>query len=100
MNPYPSDPPLGSSGKNRRDRVFGPSGADVSRSEAPHRIRPTRRIADAVVALVATQVFLLCAEALALLNRIRLAERAREGHFVTLAEVEQANNLVVALPVV
>jgi hypothetical protein len=100
MNPYPSDPPLGSSGENRRDRVFGPSEAYVSRSEAPHRIRPTRRIADAVVALLATQVFLLGAEALALLNRIRLAERAREGHFVTLAEVEQANNLVVASAVV
>jgi hypothetical protein len=41
MNPYPSDPPLGSSGEDRRDRVFGPSEAYVSRSEAPHRIHPT-----------------------------------------------------------
>jgi hypothetical protein len=49
MNPYPSDPPLGSSGENRWDRVFGPSGAYVSRSVARHPIRPTRRIADAVV---------------------------------------------------
>jgi hypothetical protein len=88
MNPYSSDPPLGSSGEIRRDRVIGPSGASVSRSEPRHPIRPTRRIADAVVALLATQVILLGAEALALLNRIRLAERAREAHFVTLAEVE------------
>ena len=100
MNPYPSDPPLGSSGENRWDRVFGPSGAYVSRSEAPHRIRPTRRIADAVVALLATQIFLFGAEALALLNRIRLVGRAREGHFVTLAEIEQADTLVVASAVV
>jgi Domain of unknown function (DUF4328) len=99
MNRYPSDPPLGASGGSRRDRVVG-SEAYVPRSEAHHPIRPTRRIADAAVALLATQVFLLGAEALALLNRIRLAERAREGHFVTLAEVEQANNLVVASAVV
>jgi hypothetical protein len=100
MNPFPSDPPPGSAREIRRDRVFGPSGAYVSRSAARHSIRPTRRIADAVVALLATQVFLLGAEALALLNRISLAERAREGHFVTLAEVDQANTLVVASAVV
>ena len=99
MNENASEP-LGSFGENRWDRVFGPSGAFVSRSEGPHQIRPTRRIADAVVALLITQILLLGAEALALLNRIRLVERAREGHFVTLAEAEQADNLVVASVVV
>jgi hypothetical protein len=63
-------------------------------------VRPTRRIAFAVVALLVTQILLLGAEALALLNRIRLVERVREGHFVTTAEVEQADNLVVASVVV
>lgn len=100
MNPFPSDPALGSSGEIRRDRVVEPSGASVSRSGARHPIRPTRRIADAVVALLATQVFLLGAEALALLNRIRLVGRARDGQFVTLADIEQADTLVVASVVV
>jgi len=72
----------------------------VSRSEALHRVRPTRRIADAVVALLVTQILLLGVEALALLNRIRLLERAREGHFVTLAEAERADSRVVASAVV
>jgi hypothetical protein len=72
----------------------------VSRSDARHRVRPTRRIADAVVSLLVTQILLLGAEALALLNRIRIVERARAGHFVTQADVEQANDLVVASVVV
>jgi len=97
MNPHP---PFGSSGESRWDRVFGPSGAYVSASEASHRVRPTRRIADAVVALLITQILLLGVEALALLNRIRLLERAREGPFVTLAEVERADNRVIASAVV
>jgi hypothetical protein len=97
MNPHPA---LGSSRESRWDGVFGPSGAYVSRSEAPHQVRPTRRIADAVVALLITQILLLGVETLALLNRIRLLERAREGHFVTLAEVELADNRVIASGVV
>ncbi len=97
MNPHP---PLGSSGETRWDRVVGPSGAYVSRSEAPHQVRPTRRIADAVVALLITQILLIGTEALALLNRIRLLERAREGHFVTLAQVARADNRVIASAVV
>jgi hypothetical protein len=35
MNPYPSDPPLGSSGEDRRDRVFGPSEAYVPIGSPP-----------------------------------------------------------------
>jgi hypothetical protein len=72
----------------------------VSRSEALHQVRATRRIADAVVALLITQILLLGVEALALLNRISLLERAREGPFVTLAEVERADNRVIASAVV
>ena len=97
MNPHPA---LGSSGESRWDGVFGPSEAYVSRSEAPHQVRPTRRIADAVVALLIMQMLLLGVETLALLNRIRLLESAREGHFVTLAEAEQADNRVGAAGVV
>jgi Domain of unknown function (DUF4328) len=73
---------------------------DASRSEAPHRVRSTSRIADAIVALLVTQILLLGVEALALFNRIRLLERAREGHFVTLAEAEQADNRVIASVVI
>ena len=100
MNEDASDPPLGSSGESRWDGVFGPSGAYVSPSKPPYQVRPTSRIADAVVALLVTQILLIGAEALALLYRIRIVERAREGHFVTPAEVEQADNLVIASVVV
>jgi hypothetical protein len=50
--------------------------------------------------LLVTQILLLGVEALALLNRIRLLERAREGHFVTLAEAERADNRVIASAVI
>lgn len=73
---------------------------DVARSETRHKLRPTKRIADAVVALLVTQILLLGAEALALINRISIVERVRAGHALTLAEAEQADTLVLASLVV
>ena len=64
--------------------------------EVRHRLRPTKRIADALVALLLTQILLLGAEALALVDRIRIVERVRAGHSVTLANVEHADTLVMA----
>jgi Domain of unknown function (DUF4328) len=96
MNEDASVPPLGSSGESQWGGVFGPSGGYVARSEDRHPVRPTKRIADAVVALLVTQILLLGAEALALIHRIRIVERVRAGHFVTRAEVEHADTLVIA----
>ena len=81
-------------------RSLRSSGAYVARSEARHRVRPTKRIADAVVALLLTQILLLGAEALAPIDRISIVERERAGHAVTLAEAEQADTLVMASLVV
>src|SRR6185295_7113854 len=64
--------------------------------EARHQLRPTKRIADALVALLLTQILLLGAEALALVDRIRIVERVRAGRSVTLADVEHADTLVMA----
>jgi hypothetical protein len=72
----------------------------VARSEARHQVRPTKRIADAIVALLVTQILLLGAEALALINRISIVERVRAGHALTLAEAQQADTLVMASLVV
>ena len=58
-------------------------------------IRPTRRIADALVILLGTQIVLLVAEAFALLYRIRLLERVRAGGSITLAEADRADVLVI-----
>ena len=57
-------------------------------------IRPTRRIAGALVILLGTQIVLLGAEAFALLYRIRLLERVRAGGSISLAEADRADYLV------
>ena len=61
-------------------RSLRTSGAYAARSEARHKLRPTKRIADAIVALLVTQILLLGAEALALIDRISIVERVRAGH--------------------
>jgi hypothetical protein len=58
-------------------------------------IRPTRRIAGALVVLLGTQIVLLVAEAFALLYRIRLLGRVQAGGSMTLAEADRADVLVI-----
>ncbi len=58
-------------------------------------IRPTRRIADAVVILLIVQIALFVAQGLALLYRIRLLERVQAGGRITLAEADRADTAVI-----